>query len=209
MAETNAPSAEVLEQIALQISRRLVVSDGDKLVFSFTSLNERGSPSTSTLDMGETFELWRLTPAAVDKFSQEGGDLRSLATRTGRWHHQIKLDGGVAAFARSGNQKGGWIVDEIYVTPLAETLDQAIERADALFSQDAIAVLLTAPAYQVEALWFLPRGDTTVNDSELLVVTARTDLTLTPFQRVTSVEFIKALQGVPIGMGIKSKITAR
>jgi hypothetical protein len=213
MAETNAPPVEVLDEVAQQIRKRLVVADDNhNVIFSFKTLNERGSPATSTLDMGETFELWTLSPAAVDKFEAEGGDLAKLATRTGRFHHQITLDNGAAAFARSGYSaedegNGPLVVDEIYVSQRAVDLNEAIKVANLEFPEDTfLARLLSASAYQLEAIWFVNLDDAiskVETGGELLIVTSPSDYTsLAPLQRINAHDFLKALIGMPIGMGI-------
>jgi hypothetical protein len=215
MAETNSPAKEDLRIIAQEILKRLVVKDShNDLTFSFKSLNDLGSPSNSTLKMGATFELWRLNPSAIDKFEEESGDLTSLATRTGRWHHQIRLDDGAAAFARSEYKKEdeveGWSVGEIFVSPRAEEIDKAILQANQEFPEDTLLVrLLTAPAYQVEALWFVDKAEAergVETGGELLIVTAPSDNDyLAPLKRISAANFLETLRGMPVGMGINAE----
>lgn len=215
MAETNSLPADVLQDIAQQIRKRLVVLDANNdLVFSFRSLDDRGSPSTSTLKMGATLELCKLTPSAFDIFEEKGGDLARLAVPTGRWHHQIRLDDGAAAFARSEYREVGegigWDVEEIFVSPRAEEIDEAILLANKEFPEDTLLVrLLTVPAYQVEALWFVDRDAAergVETGGELLVVTAPDDNTrLTRLKRISAQDFLEALRGMPVGMGISAE----
>ena len=214
MPVTNAPPLTDLQEIASQIRRRLLVSDGNSTTFSFNTLNERASPATSSLDMTLTLELWRLTPAAVDKFKEEGGDLAKLATPSGRLHHQVKLDGDATAFARSGYSSGEegerWLVDEIYVSPLAVQLKEVYESSKKLFpGDDFLARLLTAPAYKVEALWFVNRADAekgVETGGDLLIVDAPGgQARLEPHQRISSTEFLEILRNMPVGLGIKAK----
>ncbi len=214
MPVTNAPPLTDLQEIASQIRRRLLVSDGDSLAFSFNTLNERASPATSSLDMTLTLDLWRLTPAAVDRFKEEGGDLAKLATPSGRFHHQVKLDGDATAFARSGYSSGKegerWLVDEIYVSPLAVQLEEVYESSKKLFPGDNfLARLLTAPAYKVEALWFVNRADAengVETGGDLLIVDAPGgQARLEPHQRINSTEFLEILRNMPVGLGIKAK----
>ncbi|HKQ50801.1 MAG TPA: hypothetical protein VJT74_00430 [Pyrinomonadaceae bacterium] len=212
MAQTNAPDAKILEDVARQIRERLITTDPEnELTFSFTTLNDRGSPQTSVVDMGETFELWLLTPTAVDKFEAGGGDLARLATRTGRLHHQIRLDDGSAAFARSDLAQPGVnappVVDEIFVSRRAAEIDKAIERANHEFPDDTyLARLLSAPAYQVESLWFVNKAQAdhgVETGGELLIVTApRNQTRLSALQRIDAPQFLKALVGMPVGMGL-------
>jgi hypothetical protein len=212
MAVTNAPPPDALKEVARQVARRLVVQEGSDPIFSISPLNERGSPSRSVLEMGVTLALWRLTPAAVDRSGQEGADLAKLATPAGRWHHQIKFDDGDAAFARSrcAGEASECSVDEIFVSPLAEQIAEAVELAETEFpGDDLLARLLTAPAYKVEALWFVNKAEAerrAEKGGELLIVTAPADIYgLAPLRRIAPHDFLEALRGAPVGLGLKGE----
>jgi hypothetical protein len=213
MANTKTIPDETRGEIARQIKERLVVEDDDNApFFSFESLGARGAPSTSALDLAETFEVWRLSPAAVRRFEMGKCGLGSLAKPTGSWHHQIKLDNDYLAFARSSLSEdggGGWSVEAIFVSPIAKAIDTAIEWTDNNIPDDKLARLLTAPAYHVMALWFVNEDAQCEADlgGDVLIVTAPSDLPqLAPLKLLDSDTFLEILRQQLVGMGIGAKV---
>jgi hypothetical protein len=113
----------------------------------------------------ETIRIWSLPAdlSGVDPFTQ----LSSLAFDTGYWHHQIHVNGHPRAYARSvqlGPLPEQWSVRQLFVSQLAQRIDDGISWLDlALADDDSLVRLLVAPTYQLHAFWLLHRsGDSVV-----------------------------------------------
>lgn len=228
MAQTKTEllTPKVLSNIAKQVRELLLIPSSSTFVSLFERMQERGlSPTsafnllTSALNLVESFELWMLSPKDVRSFKKGQNSLLSLAKETGGGHHQIKLGGFSPAFARSSppspdNSDDDWFIDNIFVSHIAEDIDNAIEWADKHDPEDKLDTrLLTAPAYQVEALWFVDKLSGGRVADDILVVTAPSDLLQTvpfqlvnsdkvPFQLVDSDDFLEALRQRKVGMGL-------
>jgi hypothetical protein len=116
---------------------------------------ERPEVSPYTYRLGESFALCILDedkiPLPYEKFDT---DLRDLVRRTGRCHHQIKVDGQAVAYARST----GYVADgknptvrEIFSSPLAGQIDQAARRVEALARMDSLVRMLVVPSHNTYA----------------------------------------------------------
>jgi hypothetical protein len=144
MAHAEALPEEVLDKVLEQV--------GVLLRGAFDSEQLSGAE----VGLGETFDVWVLEADAVIRPTD---DLRLLANPTGRWHHQVSVNGVVEAFARSvplGATPDSWRVVEVFKSPLASKIDKAIVRVDDLhIVGDPLARLLIVPAYQVHAFWLL------------------------------------------------------
>lgn len=116
--------------------------------------------SQAEVKLRETFEVWVLEADAV---IQSTDDLSLLARPIGRWHHQVSIDSEVKSFARStplGATPESWRVVEVFQSPLAEKIDDALRRIDDLkLGDEWLARLLVVPAYQVHAFWLLNSED--------------------------------------------------
>lgn len=184
MAHTRMPPIGALEQVGQQLRERLIVGeDSDAPSFSFESLNAVASPLSSTVELGATFELWRLSPSAIEE-TRPGVPLGKLAKRIG-WHHQVRLDDKSLGFARSSSKledEKSFSVDAIFVADvadggeeinLAEEIHKAILWANDNIGDEKVANLLTAPAYQVEAMWFVDERDPA--DGDVFIISLPSD----------------------------------
>lgn len=144
MAHTESLQDKVLDVIAKQIVTLLPA------IFSPEELFE------AELGLGETFDVWVLEADAVIRSTD---DLRELANPTGRLHHQVFINGVIETFARSiplGATPDSWQVVEVFKSPLARKIDEAIRQVDDLYIDgDPLTRLLVVPAYQVNAFWLL------------------------------------------------------
>lgn len=220
MANTRTPPPEAMEEVARQLGERLIVAgDQDRPRFSFESLNEIASPDDSTVRLGATFEVWRLSPIAVAQSRPPEAKLTKLARRVG-WHHQVKLNDNSVGFARSSQAKleNGFSVDEIFVSEaeadapdervnLAEEINKAILWANEHIPDNKVAHLLTAPAYQIEALWFLDEeASEQTSDGDVYIVSLPPDNErLVAAKLMPAQFFLEALRNETPGMGVVHK----
>jgi len=214
MANTKTPPLDALQDVGRQLRDRLIVgADQDHPSFSFESLNTFADPLTSTVELGATFELWRLSPSAVEASRPGDANLMKLAKRIG-WHHQLRLDSSSVGFARSSKPKleDGLSLDEIFVsetddeTPgdgesLAKEINKAILWANDNVPDDKIAHLLTAPAYQIEALWFVDEAEVASGGDVYIISVPSNIERLTPFKLIPVKSFLEVLRNETPGMG--------
>jgi hypothetical protein len=157
MAHSDKVPDKALRDVAAQLGEII----GDVLPQS-QLLSAMGEPSmTPPPDLGETFAVYRLDPVGVSKFQETGSDLLHLAKPTGRWHHQIVVDGRGEAFARSTAAKmdqGNASLRGLFVSPLATRIDNAIRWINENVGGDPLVRLLVAPAYQIHAFWLVYEG---------------------------------------------------
>lgn len=114
------------------------------------------------MEMTESFSVWALE---ADSVTKPNGDLSQLARQTGRWHHQIKIDGRAESFARSmplGPDAANWSVREIFESAVAQRIDDAIEWIDSNVKGDPLVRLLIVPAYHVHAFWLIEGGTSNI-----------------------------------------------
>lgn len=113
---------------------------------------------TTTVAITSSFEVWGLSAKQISHSFSD--NLDSLAAPTGRWHHQIALDGQPKLYARSlrAPEAEGWTVAEVALSRTAQRLDAAIDWIDANVAEDDLARLLEAPAYHLLAIWLVGAG---------------------------------------------------
>lgn len=211
MAESTRLPDDTLEDLARQATQRLVVTqDVPAPHFSLEALSDSPLSPSSEVRTGETFEVWRVTPAMVKRYAGTGEDLVRFAEWTGRFHHQLKLVGGGRAYARSkssGGDPSRLALREIVTSPLAGKIDRGVRWADRHLDQvpdDMLARLLVAPLYQVVALWFVYRTalEDRSGESKVLVVSASGVSGLPLLRLLISREFIERLSRERIGRGL-------
>lgn len=118
-------------------------------------LREAGVDTPSQFAIAESFEVWVVdAPAILD--SPPDADLRSVARRSVRVHHQLLVDGKAVAYVRSIRRGVTRIVDALSLSPTAKRIDDVIDRLDATVRQRAVVRLLRIPSEQVVALWIVP-----------------------------------------------------
>lgn len=141
MAHADTLPADVLDGLAAKVG---------------TPLAEFGAFAQQALlgaELGETFAVWSLNPMAV---LTPAVDFPKLVTQTGRWHHQIKIRGKAAAFARSmplGTDANSWDVTQLFQSDIPEMIDQAVDWVDSNVKGDPVVRLLIAPSYYLTAFW--------------------------------------------------------
>src|SRR5947209_6723173 len=99
MAHSDMLPSDVIDTVAAQIGAEAGKSLGAAMV-------------QKAMELTESFSVWSLGADAVTKSNL---DLAQLARQTGKWHHQIKLDGKAKSFARSvplGPDAESWKVQE-------------------------------------------------------------------------------------------------
>ena len=105
------------------------------------------------VELAETFSVWML---GLDRLSHGSDDLATLASETGRWHHQIRIDYRTEAFARSrptGKGDSNWRITEVFQSDLARKIDASVTWIDEKLEGDPLVRLLTIPAYHLTAFW--------------------------------------------------------
>jgi hypothetical protein len=143
MPHTDTLPDEVLDTIARQVGEH-VYEVTDEL------------PGSATAELTETLSVWRLEVDRIRGSTGDDADLSQFATPTGRWHHQVRIDGRATVFARSApldDEPASWRLRELFASPIAEELDQAIDWVDAHVVDDCLVHLLVVPEYQLHALW--------------------------------------------------------
>jgi hypothetical protein len=214
MANTTPPPLETMAEVGRQLRERLIVDEiPDEPVFSFDSLERVSMARESTVDLGTSIELWRLSLRAVERAKVEDLGLRDLAKRIG-WHYQFKVNDNSVGFARSASLKDARdsAVEEIFVSDVAQAIDQAINWANEnagtneKVSDDRTARVLTVPSFQIEALWFIQedpagRGDNSNGDVYLVSVPPGVER-LRESQFISADTFLEALRDQSPGMGL-------
>lgn len=217
MANTKTLPPEALNEVGRQLRERLIVAeDPSQPVFSFESLENVSSARESSVGLGTTIELWRLSPSAIGKPGQEQKGLRDLAKQVG-WHHQIRVNDDSVGFARSStppNENTTSSVGGIFMTDLARKIDQAFiwanENAgtDERLSDDKTARMLTVPAYLIDALWFLDESADAQAGSNgyIYLISLPPDIKrLQQSEFISADDFVEALRHESPGMGLIHK----
>jgi hypothetical protein len=188
MPHTDAIPDRALDVVANEVAPRLPRLLGSRLL------------PTTTVVITSSFEVWGLSTRRISKSSSD--NLDPLATPTGRWHHQIALDGQPELYARSlpALEAEGWTVGEVALSPTARLLDAAIDWIDANVAEDYLARLLEAPAYHLLAIWLVGAG----GQGRVLVVEAASRLAdlVGPQLRPES-ELLRRLRAVKPVVGIE------
>lgn len=217
MANTTPPPAETMAEVGRQLRERLIVEEiPEEPVFSFASLERVSMARNSTVNLGTSIELWRLSLRAVERSKAEGLGLRNLAKRIG-WHYQFKVNNNSVGFARSTSWKdkeagAEAAVEEIFVSDVAALIDKAINWANEnasnneKLSDDRTARVLTVPSFQIEALWFVEeapsgRGEPSNGDVYLVSVPPGVER-LRESEFISADTFLEALRDQSPGMGL-------
>jgi hypothetical protein len=87
MPHADAIPDRALDVVANEVALRLPRLLGSRLL------------PTTTVAITSSFEVWGLSTRRISQSSSD--NLDSLAAPTGRWHHQIALDGQPELYARS------------------------------------------------------------------------------------------------------------
>lgn len=205
MAFTKTLPQDVLNSIANDIGARFEPSDGN---MHFRAIDGRPLEQHG-LNLGETFEVWRLIPDAIREIASANTDIARLTRRSGLWHHQLRSGGEPVGFARSkplGPDPSSWSVRDIFTSEVAARIDEAIAWVDKNVPDDVEVRLLSIPAQQVEAFWFVTDAQSHQqwNDT-LLVLRAPERMPELEFLKlVNSKEFLKSLDTPERGRGIKT-----
>lgn len=142
--EHAALSDAALDAITMQIGEQFATLGVDS-----HPLLARGS-----LEMAESLTEWILDADAL--YTSDTDALESLARRTGRWHHQICSGDHAAAFARSVESEqfeSGAAVVELFISPLAAKIADALLAVTSTSHGDDEHRLLLVPAYHLSAIW--------------------------------------------------------
>jgi len=143
MASSATLPKDVVEQIASQIGERL------------TGAAQQALSQSKGLTVAEAFPVWTL---GLDATASADGQLSSLASATGYWHHQIRHGDDAIEYAKSrplGPSSADWRLEEIVTSPIAKGIDDALKWIEANVRGDGEVRLLVVPAYFVHALWLL------------------------------------------------------
>jgi hypothetical protein len=116
------------------------------------------APAASSL--GESLNICTLT---VEQVLHPPADLAAIAKPSGMWHHQVHTGGVATHTARthvSGLGGGGHEVTQVFETPIARKIDDAIAWLDTQLGDTPATVrLLIAPAYYLHALLVIRGND--------------------------------------------------
>ena len=177
MAHADALPSDVIDIVAAQIGAEAGKSLGAAVL------------QKKAIELTESFSVWMLGADAVMKSDT---DLSQLAEQTGRWHHQIKLDGKAESFARSmplGPDATSWTLREHFESEIAKKIDDAIEWIDQNVKGDPVVRLLIVPAYHLHAFWLKEE-----QTSNILIVDMPQGLTKLQYGKLyTSKGFLEAL----------------
>jgi hypothetical protein len=205
MANTKQLPPEVLRVVANQIGERLGVFQEDS-ISSHLLMTEEGE-ITHEVDLGESFEVWTLPAEALDEFENDL-DLPQIARSTGYWHHQIRSDKKALSFARSkplGSDPESWSLRELFVSPLAEKVERAIDWIEEMAPEDVEVRYLSVPQFQVEAFWHisdLTNPQSAEWNNRVLIISAHSPR-LSPLDLLSSREFLKVIYEGKRGTGLR------
>jgi hypothetical protein len=175
MAHADPFESAALTIVAGQIGRRLATF----------------RPESMSVTVHETFQLWLLPPGSLA--TPQPPDLLQIAVRSKRWHHQLHDNNSVFGFARSNQEPNGqWMLHELFDTPIAAEIDEAISVVDQpMVFGDPLIRLVFAPAYQLYALWLIDAP--VANTSRAVVASVPSQFSLPRFQVVPSQMLLQSL----------------
>lgn len=130
-----------------------IVQQAGRLIGALTDSNLL---ALSPIELRETFDVWMLRLDTIAYGAAYNIELTKLATDIGRYHHQITFAGLAEAFARSSlpvTPQGSPTLEELFVSPLAKRIDEAIEWIDQTVTDDPLVRLLVVPSHYLSALW--------------------------------------------------------
>ncbi|MEM7725858.1 MAG: hypothetical protein AAF208_05730 [Cyanobacteria bacterium P01_A01_bin.45] len=149
----------------------------------------------SELKLFETVDIWSLRS---DLLLESTNDLTILAKPTGRWHHQIKINGVPTSYARSvanGPSALDWHVVGVFESPIATKIDDAINWIDGNISGDYVVRLLTVPCYQIQAFWLVNNDNS--QPQQIVLISAPAEYSTLDYERAYAVdEFLDVLRTV-------------
>jgi hypothetical protein len=149
-----------------------------------------------SIELAESFAVWMLGADAVRR--SDGKMLATLARDTQRWHHQIKHDGRARSYARSMPRgKTSHVLCELYVSPLAAKIDNALRWAERHLADTKQALLLNVPAYHVFALWLTDEA----GEDRMVIVDAPLTACIKPLELLDAREFLAALRRMQAAPG--------
>ena len=208
MAVTKTLPTDVLNSIAKQIGDRIGPIDG---IRQFRTLDGQPLPDQG-LSVGESFEVWKFIPDALEEITDGNFDITKLVRRAGVWHHQLRLENQAVGFARSkplGPDPASWSVRDIFVSDLAQAVDEAIAYIDDHGLPDNVEVrLISMPRQQLEAFWFVSEGsppDPKWNNQVLIVRAPERIHEFAFLRQMRSEDFLAALVTKERGMGIRPR----
>lgn len=128
-------------------------------------------PPPGLAELRETFDLWMLELDMLTYGAAQKLRLDALTRRLDRYHHQITISGNAVAFARSTvttRQPARARLEELFVSPLAQKIDRAIDWIDEEATGEPLVRLLVVPAFYLHAMWLVYPD----RESSVLVVDA-------------------------------------
>jgi hypothetical protein len=203
LANTKQLPPEVLEVVAGQIGDRLGIFPNNSNFFAI----DVDSPSP-TVDLGETFEMWSVTPDALEEVAR-GVNLETVARQTGIWHHQVRSNREARSFARSrplGATPDSWSLRELFVSPLAEQMSSAIDWIEKNAPAELEARYLSLPPLQVDAFWLLAAPDSPHFDDwndKIVIIRAGASSDLNPLRVMSSQQLFNILREEGRGAGLR------
>jgi hypothetical protein len=101
------------------------------------------------LTLTETFEVWRLIGV------QGQHDIEHSSVAENVFHHQLVRSGRAVGFARSRRLPGAdaWEVIQVFDSPFAALVEEAIAEVDKQVATDDRVRLLIVPEYHAAAFW--------------------------------------------------------
>lgn len=168
-------------------------------------LHHLGDPDllkAKSVELCETFEMWKLGAKALASGAQSGSDLAQLARPTRNLHHQIKHDGEAKSFASSAGDSKNRTLAGWTISPLAKKIDQAVRWIDhqVEIGGDPLVRLLVVPSYHVHAFWLV--GEAGSEDRAVVIDAPAQYKGLPRMKLLTSREFLAALVSERQAIGI-------
>jgi len=171
-----------------------------------------GAPAAS-YTIAESFEVWTFAAGMTKEYDAGNRQLSTLVRPSGVWHHQLKIDGSPKGFARSkplGPNPQDWSLREIFWSPLAKSIDEAIDWIDDKVPDGVEARMLSVPFQQTEAFWFVAAPNSTLaaewNDKILTVVAPRSLAeNLRPLELTDGATFLRLMAGPKPGEKLNRK----
>ena len=149
------------------------------------------------VELGENFQLWFLPQEAI---TSSRGPLSSVAVPLKKWHSQIFSNGEPAFFVwghETGNAQQAYEIDEIFESPLAGSVGNAIRWIDDNIDDSFEARILSVPSYLLTSFWLVGPA------SDFVVVIQRPEKIDIPLRMaIASDEFLGILRSTPSVEGI-------
>jgi hypothetical protein len=122
----------------------------DQIADFLPTIRDQLQSELHSAELGESLKIWELNVQQL--MSGYPGDLDGLVSDSGRWHHQVFLNGAPLAYAESRPTADHLTVYSMAVSPLAEKIDQAIGH---LSDSDEEVRFLVALALRVYGFWMV------------------------------------------------------